>query len=403
MKILVICQYFYPEEFKINELVEELVSRGHEVTVLTGKPNYPTGKIARGYKLCGVQKETYKGANVIRVPLIPRGNGGGLRLSLNYLSFALSGALYTRRHRELDCDAVLCFQLSPVTEIYPAFPVKKRCGCQVVMWVQDLWPESVSAVGAVSNKTVLACLEKMVRNIYSRCDKILIQSPAFEEAVCSKGDFRDKITYVPNWADSLYLNIVPDKEKYASLMPEGFRVMFAGNVGVAQDFDTIIAAAETLRSHTDIKWVVVGEGRDYNRVTRLVCDKGLDGTVTFLGRYPSAEMPHFLAHADVMLVSLKAEGVFGLTIPSRLQAYMASRKAIISVADGIVSDVVRQSGCGLPVESGDAKGLARAVLAMRNMGAEARAAMGQRGYEYYMANFDKDKVAPRIIEALTGK
>ena len=311
MKILVVSQYFYPEEFKVNELVEEFQKRGHEVTILTGKPNYPSGKIFEGYKFGGIQYEDYKGTKVTRVPLIPRGNGNGLRLSLNYFSFVLFGGVYVKTH-QTDYDAIICFEISPITQMYPALWAKKKKGCRTAIWVQDLWPESVAAVGRANNSFLHYLLKRMVNYIYRRSDVIFIQSTAFEKSILKKGNFKDKIVYAPNWADDYFVQPVIDKDKYKTIMPEGFKIMFAGNIGAAQDFNNIIKAANLTKDCQEIKWVIVGDGRHRRIAEEEVEKSGLKDTVVFLGRYPVSEMPSFFSQADVMLVSLKDTDIFSL-------------------------------------------------------------------------------------------
>ena len=310
MKILIISQYFFPEEFKINDLAREFVSRGHQVTVLTGKPNYPKGEYFDGYQYDGVVKEDYYGAEVIRVPLRKRGAGGGKSLVLNYFSYVVNADKYIRRNR-LEFDAILCFEISPITQAYPALYCKKKYGGKVLLWVQDLWPESVTAAGGVTNKLVLRVLDWLVKRIYKKCDVLMVQSDGFRESILSKGDFASKIVYVPNWAEDLYLEKKPlNEEAVKAMMPDGFRVMFAGNVGNAQDVGSIIKAANSTREYQDIKWVIVGDGRAREAVEAQAKDLGLTDSVFFLGRHPMEEMPTFFSFADVMIVSLRDEYIF---------------------------------------------------------------------------------------------
>lgn len=390
MKILIVSQYFYPEEFKINELAEELVKRGHDVTVLTGKPNYPQGQYFEGYRFWGYEKESYKGATVIRVPLINRNNGSSLRLILNYLSYVLFGCLYT-----LVCktrfDSIFCFETSPITQIYPALILKKKHGTKVSMWVQDLWPESVSAVGKIKNKTILKSLYKMVRNIYSKCDVLFVQSRAFEDSICEKGDFKNKIIYAPNWAEDIFLTKEIDKSKYKKMFPDGFNVLFAGNIGIAQDFEALINAAEETKFVSDINWIIIGEGSQLTYVKNIVEQKRLDN-IYFLGRYPVKEMPHFFVHADVMIVSLKDEYIFSLVIPSKTQAYMASGKPIATMINGEGNQVVKEARCGLVAQAGDYKQLAENIKAMYKLSRSELNRMGINGLNYYNSNFVKDKI-----------
>lgn len=399
MKILVVSQYFHPEEFKVNELVAEFQKRGHEVAVLTGKPNYPSGKIFEGYKFWDIQYEDYKGARVTRVPLIPRGNGNGLRLSLNYLSFVLFGGIYVKTH-PADYDAIICFEISPVTQMYPALWAKRRKGCRTAIWVQDLWPESVAAAGKANNSFLHYLLNKMVKNIYRRSDVIFIQSTDFEKSILKKCNLGDKIVYAPNWADDYFVQPVVDKDKYRAIMPEGFKIMFAGNIGAAQDFDNIIEAANLTRGCQEIKWVIVGEGR-YRRIAEeKVAKSGLKDTVFFLGRYPVSEMPRFFSQADVMLVSLKDTDIFSLTIPSKVQCYMACKKPILAMLSGIGSEIIKEARCGYTCNSGDYKSLAENAIKMYHLAESDLKEMSNHAYEYYNRNFRKDAIITKILENL---
>lgn len=388
MKITIVCQYFYPEEFKVNDLAEEWVKRGHNVTVLTGKPNYPKGKILNGYKFWGIQEEDYKGTRVIRVPLIPRGNGGGIRLALNYLSFVFFASLYVLTHR-IETDRIFCFGTSPVLQMYPALLLKRKTGVNAFLWIQDLWPESVAAASGLKSGFVMNLLSKLVTGIYCRTDILFVQSPAFFESVLSKGNFKDKLIYVPNWAEDVFMKEISDSNKYESLMPNGFKVMFAGNIGAAQDFGSIIQTAFLTRHLPDIKWIIVGDGRMKSDIEQKVQSLKLSDTVFFLGRYPVEEMPDFFSLADVMLVSLKEEYIFSLTIPSKVQAYMASAKPIVTMLSGMGNKIVEEANCGLTAKSGDFKGLAKNVITVYHKTEEERSQLGLNGQAYYKIHFSK--------------
>lgn len=400
MRILIISQYFYPEEFKINDLAREFVARGHKVTVLTGKPNYPRGEYYEGYQYKGTVKEDYFGVEIVRVPLRKRGNGGALNLVRNYWSYVVNAKRYIRRKR-MEYDAILCFEISPITQAYPALYCKKKYGGKVLLWVQDLWPESVTAAGGVTNKFVLGVLDRMVKKIYTKCDVLLVQSDGFKESILSKGDFESKIIFAPNWAEDLYLEKkIVNEEEVASMIPEGFRVMFAGNVGKAQDVDSIIKAAKETMNIPDIKWIIVGDGRAREEVEAQAKQFGLTDTVFFLGRHPMSQMPTFFAHADVMVVSLKDEYIFSLTIPAKTQSYMASGKPIVSMLNGEGNKIVKDAECGLTAPSGDYKALAQNVISMYKMNKESLLEMGNNGLNYYLEHFDKKKVVDGIVEAM---
>lgn len=398
MKILVVCQYFYPEEFKVNELVEGLLARGNEVTVLTGKPTYPRGPYPMGYKFWGVQKEEYKGAKVIRVPELTRGDGGSIGIVKSMLSFLFFGRWYARWHR-IEADAILCFQLSPVTMAAPALIYKRKTGVKLVHWVQDLWPESVTATTSIKGCVAINWLNRFVTKIYRMSDVILVQSKAFEKSICEKGDFKDKLIFAPNWAED---SIAQGEQHPADCkLPEGFKVMFAGNIGVAQDFPNIIKAVELLKDIKDIKWVIVGDGRAREEAEKEISRLGLTDSFVFVGRHPVNSMPWFFKQADAMLVSLKDEFIFSLTIPSKVQAYMASGKPIVTMLNGEGSRVVEESGCGLTAASEDYKTLAENVKRLYEMSLEDREKMGQNGRAHYDKVFAKNIVIDRVNEILS--
>lgn len=400
MKILIVSQCFYPEEFRINDLVASFVEKGHQVTVLTGKPNYPKGEYFAGYKFWGVQRELYQGAHVIRVPVIRRGRGGGFKLAMNYLSFVIFGCWYVLTHK-IEVDTIFCFAPSPITQVYPALIAKYKTKAKASLWVQDLWPDSVVAVGAAKQGGVMwNMLNWMVTSIYRHCDLIFIQSKAFKQSICAKGNFEDKIVYAPNWAEDLYINTIGDQSKYHNLIPNGFIVMFAGNIGAAQDFDSILNAAELTQSIGDIKWVIVGDGRVRAEMERKCERKGLTNTVKFVGRFNSTEMPHFFIHADIMLVSLKHEDIFACTIPSKIQTYMAAGKPIVSMLDGVGNDIIEEAGCGLTAGAGDYRTLANNVIRLYKSPKTSLEEMSVCAKQYYNLHFDKKYIVDRILTTI---
>lgn len=398
MRVLVVCQYFYPEEFKVNELVEGLVARGNEVTVLTGKPTYPRGPYPEGYKFWGVQKEEYKGAKVIRVPEMTRGDGGSIGIVKSMLSFLFFGRWYARWHK-IDADVILCFQLSPVTMTAPALIYKQKLGVKLLHWVQDLWPESVTATTNIKGGPVINWLNKFVTKIYLKSDVILVQSKAFEKSICEKGDFKDKLVFAPNWAED---SIAQGEQHPADCkLPAGFKVMFAGNIGVAQDFPNIIKAAELLKDIKDIKWVIVGDGRAREDAEKEIARLELQDAFVFVGRHSVKTMPWFFKQADAMLVSLKDDFIFSLTIPSKVQAYMASGKPILTMLNGEGSRVIEDANCGLTAKSEDFETLASNVKKMYMLSKGERERMGLNGRVYYDKVFAKNIVIDRVNEMMS--
>jgi glycosyltransferase involved in cell wall biosynthesis len=397
MRILIVTQYFWPEEFRVNDLALALRSRGHEVSVLTGKPNYPGGKYFPGYGFFGRATEDYKGVRVVRVPLIPRGSGGRLRLLLNFLSYALIGSLLAPLRCRGSFDVILVYEPTPVTVGLPALVLKQLKRAPLLFWVQDLWPESLSATGVVRARWILALVDRLVRFIYRHCNLILVQSRAFMPHVRAQGVPSERIRYYPNTAEELYRTVaIEERAPERELLPPGFRVMFAGNIGVAQDFETILAAADQLKSDRDIQWIIIGEGRRYAWVAQEIARRGLRGSVRLLGRYPVESMPRFFALADALLVTLRNEPIFSLTLPTKIQSYLACGRPIIAALDGEGARVIGESGSGIAVAPGDAAALADAIARLRRTPAPEREAMGRRGREYFEREFERTLLVSRL-------
>ena len=400
MDLLVVTQYFYPEEFKINDLVRTFTERGYNVCVLTGKPNYPKGQFYKGYSFSGTAYEEYYGAKVIRVPLLKRGKGGSLRLILNYFSFVFFASYFLLTNR-IKADSVFCFGTSPLLQAIPAIISKKQNHCKLSIWYQDLWPESVFAVTKLKNKELGSVLNRIVKFIYKNTDNILVQSPAFSESILQRGDFSKKIIYAPNWAEDIFSDTKSvSRQKYKKLIPDGFIVMYAGNIGVAQDMPAILEAANILKEYPQIHFVVVGDGREMDKAEAIVNNYSLQKSVHFLGRYSYAEMPNFYVHADVMIASLKDEEIFALTIPSRIQSYMAFGKPIVTMLTGVGNDIIEEAKCGLTAKSGDYNKFAENILTLAQADKQTLVEMGDNARKYYVNNFDKTKVVNTIIDKL---
>jgi glycosyltransferase involved in cell wall biosynthesis len=396
MNILIVTQYFWPEEFRVNDLAVDLVGRGNNVTVLTGNPNYPKGKFFKGYGF-KFMNEKHQGIKIYRVPIIPRGNNI-LTLILNYLSFTITGSIFILFHR-IKYDKVFAINFSPITAVFPAILYKKLHKKQLYLWVQDLWPESVSAAGNINSSFVLKLLTKMVKYIYKNSDRVLLQSEAFIPSVEEKGVTKKQIEYIPNWAEDLY----SDKSKiilnkYEAIIPKGFLVMFAGNIGESQDFESILKAAVITKKYLDIKWVIVGDGRRKAWVENQIISLGLQQSFYMLGRFPMGEMPSFFVHADIMLLSLKNEVIFSLTIPSKVQSYMAFGKPIIGMLNGIGAEIIRNGHCGFVGLAGDHIALANNVIKAFNENSEDLTNKGLNGKKYYEQNFSKKIVVDKLLK-----
>jgi glycosyltransferase involved in cell wall biosynthesis len=398
VKVLIVSQYFWPEQFRINDLAFSLKSRGHDVSVLTGMPNYPSGKLAEGYSWWKRRREEISGVEIRRTPLFLRRQGRGWQLALNYLSFVIFGCLmgpwYFRKH---DFDVIFVFEPSPFTVGIPAMLMRRLKKAPMFFWVQDLWPESLEAAGAVRSPVVLRWVGKMVRWIYRHCDRVLVQSKGFIEPAVVAGADHKRILYFPNWAEQLYqpMTLAPEAPERSEL-PQGFTVMFAGNLGEAQSLETIVDAAARVKGKAQVSWIIVGDGRRQRAMQQRVEQLGLGDSVRFLGRKPVESMPRYFAAADVLLVTLKAAPAFARTIPSKVQSYLACGRPIAAALDGEGANIIESAGAGIAVAAEDAEGLADAVQRLYSMALAKRDEMGAKGRSYFEQEFAADMLVSRL-------
>jgi colanic acid biosynthesis glycosyl transferase WcaI len=404
MRLLVVSQYFWPEAFRVNEVVSELQARGHEVTVLTGRPNYPSGQVFDDYARNPGAFAEYHGAEVVRLPLRPRGKGS-LRLLLNYWSFVFWGCLlgpWLLRGRRF--DAIFCFETSPITSALPAVLLRRLKRAPLLLWVLDLWPDTLAAVGMVRSERGLSMVGALVRFIYKRCDLILAQSRSFFPAIERWSQAPAKTRYFPQWAEAIFDDdtgaVAPAPELAAHA--GAFKVMFAGNIGDAQDFPALLAGAEATRAQPDIHWLIVGDGRQADWVRSEIVRRGLQSTVFMLGRHPIERMPEFFNAADALLVSLKAEPIFAMTIPGKVAAYLAAGKPLLGMLDGEGAQVIVESGAGLVAPAGHGARLAELAQQLRAMPLDQRAAMGQQAGVYCRRHFDRAALIDQLESWLTS-
>lgn len=398
LNILVVTQYFWPENMRINDLVQDFSAKGHAVTVLTGLPNYPEGKVYEQYRQAQEKFSEFSGCRVVRVPLLPRGNRS-INLILNYLSFFTMASVvgpWKLRHEKY--DAIFVYAVSPIMAAIPALVMGRLKKAPVFVWVLDLWPETLRAVGVVKHALLLKCVGRMVSWIYNRSDYLLLQSHGFFENVkryCTKNISSNRLIYFPSWAEDDFSDCNQRASTLLQPDPNVFTVLFAGNLGEAQDLPAVVEAAQMLSGKVAVRWVIVGDGRMSQWLADKVLSCGL-GNVLLLGRHPLEEMPALFAGADALLVSLKTNDVFEKTIPGKVQAYLASGKPILGMINGEAARVIEESGAGLSCSSGDAAALAQITLQLATAGTEQRTAMGKSGREYYLENYSKVSLLNRL-------
>lgn len=399
MRVLIVSQYFWPENFLINLVVARLVAKGVSVTVLTGKPNYPNGKIFENYSLFGTQRESYCGAEIVRVPIIPRGKKGNAKLAINYLSFVVSASLlgpWLLRSRTF--DAVLVYAPSPLLQAVVGIVLARIKRAPLLLWVQDLWPESIKASGFKSNSIIYNLLDFLVKWIYDSSDRILVQSRGFISSISEKISKINEIYYVPNTS--------PDEtggqrnrkssSDITSDIKKGFSFVFAGNVGHAQGLDTLLEAVENLSGGPNFDLFIVGSGRLDEWLKAQVRERSLHN-VHLVGRYPSAEMTEILEAASVLVVTLRSDPIFRLTIPNKLQSYLAAGRPILAVLEGEGAAIVEEAKAGVTCQPGDAASVAEAISRMRSIPERELKAMGSSGRQYYDKFF-----APNVLINLLG-
>ena len=398
MRILVVSHYFWPENFRVNDLVAELGRRGHAVTVLSGPPNYPEGRVFPEYRRARGRYAVYEGAVVVRVPVVTRGKSR-LRLALNYLSALLSGAALGTWHlRGKPFDAIFVFQPSPITTCLPAILIGRLKRAPVLLWVLDLWPETLAAVGVVRSPWLLALIGRVVSFIYRRCDLVLGQSRAFQPNIEKYAGDPSRFRYFPSWAEPLFRASLAAVEPAPEVreFQDTFNVLFAGNIGEAQDFPAILDAAEALRHRADIRWLIVGDGRAAEWVRAEIGRRGLEEAVRMLGRHPIERMPAFFRGGDALLVTLKSDPVFAMTIPGKVQTYLATGLPLIGMLDGEGARVIEEAGAGFVCPSGDGRALANRVARLAELPPGERVAMGARGVAYSQREFDRDRLLTQL-------
>ncbi len=388
MKVLVVCQYYYPEPVRITDICEELVRCGHDVTVLTDIPNYPMGDIYKGYGLNKKRYEEINGVKIHRCITIPRKKNFIMRF-LNYHSFSFFSKRYINK-LDNDFDVVLVNQLSPVMMANAAIKYKKKYNKKIVMYCLDLWPESLCVGGIKKGSFIYNIYHKISNKIYSNMDKILVTSKSFIDYLSKSFNIeKSKIQHLPQYAESIF-NIEECKKTKNS----NIDLMFAGNIGKAQSIDTVVEAANILKKHNNVIFHIVGDGQELDNMKNKVAQAGLKNFV-FYGRIPLDEMPNYYKKADAMLVTLCGDSLISNTLPGKVQTYMAAGKPIIGSANGETKEVIEEANCGFCAPADDGKKLAEAIEKFINC--ENKDELGKNSYKYYKNNYEKSVFIKKLL------
>lgn len=401
MKILLVTQYFYPENFKSNDIAFELAKRGHEVDALVGIPNYPEGKYYKGYGLFKKRLEVVNGVHIYRAFQTPRGKGGW-RLPLNYLTYVISGCidvLFYFAWRNYDC--VICHETSPIFQAYPGVLLSKLRKIPFYMWVLDIWPDAMRSGGGIKNEKIIGWADRRVKGIYKDCTKIMISSKRFTESILPKGDFANKIVYFPNWSEDMS---EMSSDYHIPELPDGFKIMIAGNLGKSQNLDAVAEAMVQLRDVPEVKWIFVGDGSRKEWLDQFIVDNGLQDCAYTLGRYPFAAMPAFFAKAEAMLVTLRAEFPhLGMVVPARLQSYMSAGRPVLAMIGPGGQDVIREADCGYAVDAGDVDAFVKVIREKVLMDREGFEEKGKNGRIYFENNYQKVDCIDHLEEIIKQK
>ena len=399
MKILVISQYFYPENFRINDVCLGLKERGHEVVVLTGKPNYPNGKYFNGYGWFKKNNDNWNGIKIYRSNLILRGKANGARLLLNYFSFVFFATLKLFSINEI-FDKVFIFAPSPITVAIPGIFARRKYKAKAFLWVHDLWPESVKIAGGIEKKWVLTLIDKLTRWIYSKMDKLLIQSKGFITYLEKQEVNSNKIIYYPFYAETFY-KIEESELSYSQKLPIGFKIIFAGNIGEAQSFKTLLSAAKIIKhKNLPITWIIFGEGRLKEYIKEEIVRNNLEEVFILKGSAPAIEMPKYFACADALLVSLKKSHIFSITIPGKLQSYLACGRPIIGSLDGVGADIINESKSGYTGSAESPNGLVEAIIKLYNNSFEESYELSKNARAYYEKEFERELLLDKLVYIL---
>ena len=399
MRILIVTQYYNPENFIINDIVQNLKNDGYNIEILTAIPNYPNGTFFPGYNLFNKNKEIINDILIHRSRIIPRFNGNKIFLILNYISFVFFGVLKLLFIKG-KFDKIFVFAPSPITVGIVGVFAAKKFNAKSYLWVQDLWPESVAVGGNINNKYILNLIDLITKIIYRHTDNIIVQSEGFIDYIINQGVKKDKIKYLPNYAVDIYSSNKNIENDHPDLFND-FTITFAGNIGKSQNLEILIHAAKQLKLKSEeLKFLIIGSGRNMDSLIKKVNENELSSYFIFLGRKRPELIPSYFYKSSALFISLKKANIFSLTIPSKLQSYMAFGKPIIGSIDGITSDIITNSNSGLVSDPNDVNELVKNIIKIKGFSAHQLDRLGKNASRYYEKNFSKKVVMGKLLKIL---
>ncbi|MFL2136563.1 glycosyltransferase family 4 protein [Ruoffia sp. FAM 24228] len=386
--ILIYSQYFYPEQFRINDICLELVKRGYKVSVVTGIPNYPEGKFYEGYSWTEKRTENWQGIDIYRMPIVARGKNK-IGLILNYTSF-VAATRFLEKTLPQDIDIVFTYEVSPMTQALPAIWYAKRHKLKHVLYVMDLWPENIVAVTKLNNKLVLNQIDKMVDYIYNQSNFILASSKSFVKAIESRGVEKEKLSYWPQYAEDIYGVKEKNNDVASVQQTDELSFVFAGNIGQAQGLSILPKVAKKLKTENkSVKFIIIGDGRYKSELQKQIKKEQVESYFLFVGRQPAYQIPYYLANFDIGLITLDSSDIFEKTIPAKVQSLMACGMPLLVSADGEVQGIVKSAECGFASNSGNVDGFVKNIKRFMSLNSDELLKMKKKSLDYYNENFNK--------------
>jgi glycosyltransferase involved in cell wall biosynthesis len=401
-KILVVSQHYWPESFRINDIVEGFRERGYDVEVLCGIPNYPTGQFFDGYGVTKNRRQIVNGVKIRRCFELKRGSNSNIRIFLNYISFPVSSVFSLPYLLKQKYDKIFLFNTSPVMMSYTGIVLGRLKKTETTMYVLDLWPENLYSVLKIKSKFLRAVALRVSNWHYRKTDKLIANSQKLREILIDRiGKDESKVTYIPQFCEKMFEASVFDQE-LEKRFSGTFNMVFTGNISPAQSFETVITAAKTLKSkgYDDIKWIIVGDGMSRAWLEDEVENENLSGIFEFIGRVPMEDVPKYTHIADGLFACLNKAEMLDCTLPAKVFSYYAACRPLVLAMDGEIQQIIKESGAGYAVDSEDSDALADAVARLYSVTKEERTAMGEAAKRYYFEHFERDKNMEKLIEFL---